>query len=629
MRPFVRYLLLSFFILCWTAGSALSGSINVIYPKPDGRIAAVDSTFILGSVPSGAMLTINGHEVDVHKDGGFIAFLPIRPGNFEFDLTAVYGTDDNITVDRLTVPVNVPRPRKSFVCDSLRIVDKNGFMGNLSLSDGDFLTLEIQGTPGCRAYFSIPGYVDSVPMAEMPPRLQPYWGESVFGEGAVPDSLKIRGHYAGFLNIDSRKLHDSARIYYHLETPEFEDILNRLLDRPNSAIDYSTLELLKIPGREYIDSSNVFVKINPPEFPRTVRFTDSVQIVRVGPRKGYLSIFQPEGVQALAVGREGDWIKLRLSQNHIGWVNKKSIEFLPPGWPPPKSYLRVVRGEADQDKLTIEMALAARHPYRIEEDSPNVLKLYIYGVISDTDWIRYDFEDKDLRLAQWSQIEPDVYCLKLHFNRAIWGYDTFYAGNTLKLQINKPPQDIVRLKHKRIVIDPGHSPDPGAIGPTGLKESEANLYLALELKKELEKKGAVVVMTRDDMSSLTLYDRPVIANAANADLFISIHNNALPDGVNPFVNNGVSSYYYHPHSIELARAIQSELLAGTGLKDYGLYHGNLAVNRPTQYPAVLLECAFMILPEQEALLKTEKFRKKTAKSIRKGIEKFLKEYDRE
>jgi len=51
------------------------------------------------------------------------------------------------------------------------------------------------------------------------------------------------------------------------------------------------------------------------------------------------------------------------------------------------------------------------------------------------------------------------------------------------------------------------------------------------------------------------------------------------------------------------------------------------VNRPTQYPAVLIECTFMIIPEQEALLKTDKFRKKIAKAIVQGIEDFLKRFD--
>jgi len=108
---------------------------------------------------------------------------------------------------------------------------------------------------------------------------------------------------------------------------------------------------------------------------------------------------------------------------------------------------------------------------------------------------------------------------------------------------------------------------------------------------------------------------------------VSIHNNALPDGVNPFTNNGVSTYYYHPHSIELARSIQSEMIKATGLPDHGLFYGNLAVNRPTQYPAVLVECAFMMIPEQEAMLKTDRFRRKVAWAIVNGIAEFLKGYD--
>ena len=67
--------------------------INVIYPKPDQIISAVDSTFILGNVPPESKKTayklfINNQYVDVHPEGGFIAFLPITPGDFQFELTA-------------------------------------------------------------------------------------------------------------------------------------------------------------------------------------------------------------------------------------------------------------------------------------------------------------------------------------------------------------------------------------------------------------------------------------------------------------------------------------------------------------------------------------------------------------
>jgi N-acetylmuramoyl-L-alanine amidase len=264
----------------------------------------------------------------------------------------------------------------------------------------------------------------------------------------------------------------------------------------------------------------------------------------------------------------------------------------------------------------------------IEEDRRTV-QLQLFGVRSDTDWIRYDLSDDLIDLASWFQPEENLWELKLSLNENLYGYDTYYRGNTFCLELIRPPTNLGKLRRKRIVIDPGHSSDPGAIGPTGLTEAEANLAIALEVRDELVRQGAQVIMTRQDSSHVNLYDRPVIAKSYEADLFVSIHNNALPDGVNPFENNGTSTYYYHPHSIDLARAVHRRMLKATKLDDHGLYHGNLAVNRPTQYPAILVECAFIIIPEQEALIKTKKFRRRVAKAIRKGIEDFFKELDKQ
>lgn len=605
--------------------SAAAPEIRVVYPKVNSAIGAVDSSFIFGSVTPGSRLDINGHEIPVHRDGGYIAFLPLNPGAFVFHLTASHGQE----ISRLDWPVSVPIPRKSLGYDSLHMIPLPTANEQLVLANGDRLTFAIDGTPGCVAWCSLPGYRDSIPLVELLPQIQPYWGETVFGVGAVPDSLKVRGHYEGYLEIGPEPMPDSCRIYYHLHSPGIGGIVDYFLSRPHEQIDFDALTLLRLGDTAVVDSSVCHVLVNPPTYPRMVEFTDSVQIMRVGPRKGYLAVFQPAGVQAWAVGAHDDWLKLRLSATQYGWVNKNSVTGLDPACPPGVSYLRAVRSYLKPDNLTIEFPLKNRHPFRIEEEDEYTLAVYLYGVNSDTDWIRYDFGDKDLRLATWKQVEPDLYCFTLHFNRPIWGYDTCFDGSIFKLQVNKPPQDIASLNNKVIVVDPGHSPDPGAIGPTGLKESVANLTIALALKKELEKKGARVIMTRDDMSAVTLYQRPEIAVASKADLFVSVHNNALPDGVDPLTNNGVSSYYYHPHSIALARSIQAELIDRLDLNDYGLYHGNLAVNRPTQYPAVLVECAFIILPDQEALLKTEKFQKKTARAIRVGIEKFLKAFPRD
>jgi len=601
---------------------AQSPTIDIVYPKKNAIIGAVDSSFILGSVTPESELYINDHKISVHKDGGFIAFLQLKPGLFVFNILAIIKTDTT----ELKWPVNIPEPIESFGYDSLQIVDlKDSAFGKI-VTTGDRLMVEFQATPSCYAWFSIPGIVDSVPMAEIAPQSQAYWGETVFGVGAVPDSLKIKGKYRGFYDINYDKLSDSLRIYYFLTGPHKKDIYDVLLDTPAELLDFDYLKLIKSIDKTIVDSSSYFIKINPDNYPCTVELIDSVSIIRVGPRKGYLSIFQPKGVKALAVGQEAGWIKLKLSQTQYGWIQKRSVRFLEKGILPEKSYVRAVRTYSDSEQYLIEVPLSEKHPFKIEEIDRYSTRLIIYGANSDTDWIRYDFEDEIIDYINWSQPEPDIYQLNFHFNSHIWGYDIYYEGNTLKCLFNKPPNNIKKLKDKKIVIDPGHSPDPGAIGPTRLTESEANLNIALQLKKELERKGAIVTMTRDDMSPLPIYDRPKIAKLKDADLFVSIHNNALPDGVDPNINNGVSTYYYHLHSIDLAKSIQREIVKGTGFNNYGLYHGHLAVNRPTQYPAILVECAFIILPEHEAKLKTLKFQKKVAKSIRKGIEKFFKEY---
>lgn len=630
----------------------VNARIKVVYPKPDQIVGAVDSTFVLGNVPGendrlAYKLFINDQFVPVHPDGGFIGFVPVMPGQFEFRLEAFLidkelfekldapGTKDDIPslyIQRsLATSVNVliPEPMLDMALDSIsfdREIDPP--VGQVTMRAGDRLRVSFRGTPYRSAWFSIPGVVDSVPMAETSPREQPYWGEAVFGAGAVPDSLKIRGIYSGFYDVTPDARCDSTFIEYHLGPMTAREIVRKLWCSSQEPLDSSLLSVIWLPDTTVLDTvSSYAVTLNDPEYPFAVCFTDSVQVIRHAPLKGYFSIFQPRGVQALAVGAEADWYRIQLSRTQSAWAQKKAVHRLDHGTLPPRSYLKAVRFSDTGERLLFELPLAGQHPFRLYEDDRRALRLQLFGVTTNTDWIRYDFSSDLIDLVTWSQPEEDIYELRIALNDDIWGYDTYYTGNTFFLQINKPPRKLDdKLKGKRIVVDPGHSRDFGAIGPTGLTESTANLAIALELKKRLESKGAIVIMTREDTSHVELYDRPAIARMADADLFVSIHNNALPDGVNPYDNHGSSTYYYHPHSIDMARAIHRELLKETGLRDFGLYHGNLAVNRPTQYPAVLVECAFIILPEQEALLKTKKFREQVAKGITKGLENFLKEF---
>ncbi len=615
--------------------------LEVIYPKPDQLVGAIDSTFIFGNVKGDFhhdrdWLSINGQTVEVHHDGGFLAFVPVTPGEFQFQVRALRMVKTELARSLLgryrllaeqIVPVTVPEPRSSLPDDTLQIRgDYRPPRGDLVLTTGDMLPIRFQGTPGLFAWAAIPGVIDSIPMSEMEPRQQPYWGEAVFGAGAVPDSVMIRGVYSGRYVVPESVSVVDAIIVYNLATPPHKYIRPLIPIAPNDASDERLLKLVTMP-EGLAKASGYRVSMNRPGFPFTVRFTDSAQTIRYGPRLGYFAIYQPEGVEALAVGQSGDWYRLKMSHSQYAWANAASVVVLTEGVLPPVSRLAAIRMHSHDDHVLIEFPLAGKHPYRIIEDDSRTLRVQLFGVTTNTDWIRYDFDEPLVELATWSQPEDGLYELKLALGSDLWGYDTYYEGGTFYLKLSKAPEGTRYLWGKTIVIDPGHSSDAGAVGPTGLTEAEANLGIALALRRELEKEHVNVVMTRDDMSHVALYERPTIAKLADADLFVSVHNNALPDGVNPFTNHGVSTYFYHPHSSDLAKSIQAELLRATGMPDFGLYHGNLAVNRPTQYPAVLVECAFMMIPEQEALLKAKRFQTKVARAIAKGLETFLEQYD--
>jgi N-acetylmuramoyl-L-alanine amidase len=114
-----------------------------------------------------------------------------------------------------------------------------------------------------------------------------------------------------------------------------------------------------------------------------------------------------------------------------------------------------------------------------------------------------------------------------------------------------------------------------------------------------------------------------MARRANAQALVSIHLNALPDGVNPFTTNGTGAYFFQPQSAPLARALQNGMVSRMHLRNLGVYYDNLALARPTWMPAVLCEGAFIMMPDQEAALRTPAFQTAYATGIADGLENYF------
>ena len=174
----------------------------------------------------------------------------------------------------------------------------------------------------------------------------------------------------------------------------------------------------------------------------------------------------------------------------------------------------------------------------------------------------------------------------------------------------------------RIVIDPGHGGnDPGAIGVLGTKEKDINLIIALKVKTILQRYNIKIMLTRDKDATIGLEDRVKIANAYNADCFVSIHCNCAENST----ANGTETYAYFSSiaGTQLATYIQNALIAEIKLIDRGVKHKDFYVLRKTKMPAVLVEIAFLSNIVEEKLLNSESFLDKVSIGIVKGIIKYL------
>lgn len=190
------------------------------------------------------------------------------------------------------------------------------------------------------------------------------------------------------------------------------------------------------------------------------------------------------------------------------------------------------------------------------------------------------------------------------------------------------------LSGKVVVIDPGHGgSDPGAIGKVmGVTDANVGLTVGQKLRDLLEAQGATVIMTRNTDIRVGLTDRPAMANAAEADLFVSIHANSSTK-TDP---NGIQVYYYAPSGNanlyaqsyirkDLASKVSSGLQAATGTKSV-VMTSNLAVLRENDRPCILVETGFLSNAAEEALLATDEYRQKLANGIYQGILNYLHQY---
>ncbi len=367
--------------------------------------------------------------------------------------------------------------------------------------------------------------------------------------------------------------------------------------------------------------------------------TDAVTIVRTGPSGTYKWFLLP-GTQVQATGRLGGSTRIRLDSQLEAWVDASAVTPEPkvdratadaaarPAGPDDAARThritaaRVANGVGYTDLV---LSMDARAPFAVDQ-SPGGMSLTVYGTRANLDIIRYDTQDPTVRLVRWEQVSNDRVRLAVDLRHASVGYLVFWRSGALVLRVRHVPSIDANapLRGRVIAVDPGHPP-AGAMGPTRLREPEATLAIGERLKELLEARGATVVMLRTSMDAVALGARPIAARRANAEAFVSIHLNAFADGANPYAAaRGSGTFFFHPQSEPLARAVQQGLVRYMGLRDEGIFFNNLAVARATWFPSVLCEGAWVVMPEQEAALRTREFQTAYAMGIVDGLEAYFK-----
>lgn len=171
-----------------------------------------------------------------------------------------------------------------------------------------------------------------------------------------------------------------------------------------------------------------------------------------------------------------------------------------------------------------------------------------------------------------------------------------------------------------VVIDPGHGgKDVGAIGVGGIHEADIILPISQQVARILEQRGIQVVMTRNSDYFVDLAPRVEMAKRADADVFVSIHANAI---VNRPDVNGVETYYFGNGAV-LARTIHNSILQSLDINNRGVRRARFFVLRNNPMPAVLVETGYVTSPSESRRLADPAYQSQMAAAIARGILQYL------
>lgn len=590
-----RFLALALVLISFTQVFAAAPDIFVAYPDNKSSVP-YDHVLLEGSVTAGANLTINDKAIDVGDDGLFIEWYPLQAGLNTLLMKTTKGNDFSALVYEITsnpakvmpeTPTKIDPDTVEPYADSTWYTLENGV-----------IQMYFVGSPKGTASFMI-GDKGPFPMLE----------RSAAAFPGVQNALEMQGVYEGSYTLQAGDKFDAAAI---------------------------NLSLKGIDGNTVTIKADSKVTINLQAQPRVGIFTaealsgisSSTQVARNGVGRAYI-LYPRAGTKFMLVGEDGSTYRCKIATGQHVFVRKDRMTLLPVGTAVPRQYFSTIRTKRAGKGTQIRFELGDRMPYMLLHDAQqNSLNLKLFYTNADVDYIVSANPDPLVRDIRWSQQADNVFEAKIDLKTAqLWGYTVAYEGNTLVLELRDAPKiNLMRpLEGQKITIDPGHGgEDTGGAGPLRVPEKDIVFAISKQLEKALMKRGAIVTLTRNSDVEIGLLDRSIIADQAGSSVFVSVHANALPDGVDPKTAKGFGAFYFQPQSRKLAQTIQDTVRAS--IPDYGddgTHYQNLAVTRPTQMLQVLLESGFLTDKSNLRYMMSQSGQIRLAEAYATGLERFF------
>jgi len=549
---------------------AFAQNLKIVSGKVD--TARTERHYLRGLTDNDAKIIVAGKEFPVYWTGAFAAEVTLNKGDNEVEVISQRGSQQ--TTEKFNIFYKIREAAvatQGFEIENIEIFPS----GDMIVTKGDVIKARVKATPNSNVT-----WIDNQKFHELPT------SETNGVAGIYQSTYIVKNNDKNFakpvkITLNNGKKSITKELKYKID----------IIDKNTSPIMLRTKG--ELPYLNY-----------------------GLGTDRLGGSKiGHIT----SGIVLQAVGKVGQLYKVQLSKNYQAWIPESCVEVVNQGVFKPESLVGAWSASGYDKYDVLSISLNDKLPFRtFHEINPNRIIVDIFGATTNTSWLtQYPEKLKEIKNLNYEQIEDDILRVTIELTNNHWGHKIEYRGNNMMITVKHQP----KFEKMHIAIDAGHGgTDSGARGTTGSLEKDINFKFAKLLETELQKKGAIVTLTRNDDVNINTSERLFALRQINPDLLISIHCNA---GGSPFTGKGTSTYYRHIGFRPLSTAILNRLLE-LDVNNFGnIGSFNFTLNSPTEYPNVLVETLFMSSPEDEAKLLDDKFKQEMVDKIVIGINDFL------